>query len=66
MEETFLSEGLAHVDMMYLHVPVTKLPVKEKNALKPAQKSGVTFWKLFSLRFLEPLLLPGSTFPLAG
>lgn len=28
--------------MMYLHVPITELPVKEKNALKPAQKFGVT------------------------
>lgn len=28
--------------MMHLRVPVTKSPVKEKNALKPAQKLGVT------------------------
>lgn len=49
--------------MMYLHVPITKLPVKEKNALKRAQKCRVTLsGGSFLFASLSPLLLPGSTF----
>lgn len=47
--------------MMHLHVPITKLPLKEKNALKGAQKFGVTLsGSSFLFGSFTPLL-PGST-----